>query len=240
MSAGSRNQLLDELNQRIREIEATVRPAHAAPVSLGIPAVENWLPERHLVPGSLVELLSSAGGAGAWTLALFFARNACGSGKVLVVVDGQACFYPPAAVSLGIEMDRLIVIHPKTLADAALAVDQSLRASAVGSVIGWYDRLTTAAFRRLQLAAESGGGLGLLLRPITARRTPSFAALRLLVTPVAEIATLRRVRLEALRCRGGPSGQSLILEFDDATGDVCLAAGLASAAGDARPTRAAK
>jgi protein ImuA len=240
MPAESRDQLLHELSQRIREIEATVRLAHSAPVSLGIPALEDWLPERRLVPGSLVELLSAAGGAGAWTLALFFARNACGSSKVLVVVDAQACFYPPAAVSLGIAMDRLIVIHPKTLADAALAVDQSLRSSAVGSVIGWYDRLTTAAFRRLQLAAESGGGLGLLLRPISARSTPSFAALRLCVTPKAEVAKLRRVHLESLRCRGGPSGQSLILEFDDATGDVCLAAGLASAAGDARPTRAAK
>jgi hypothetical protein len=240
MPTGSRDDLLSDLTQRIRNIELTVRPAHTSPVSTGIPALEQWLPERHLAPGSLVELLSSTDGAGAWTVAFFMARNACGSRKILVVVDGQARFYPPAAVAHGVDLSRLIVIHPRKLQDAALAVDQSLRTPAVGSVIGWYDRLATPAFRRLQLAAESGGGLGLLLRPSAAQGTPTFAALRILVTPLVASITPRRVRLDALRCRGGREGQSLILEIDDATGHVRVPAGMAPAAIDARPARAAQ
>jgi hypothetical protein len=240
MPAESKSQLLQDLNHRIRTMEGMARPTNASPLSLGIPALETWLPQQRLAPGSLIELLSGGGGAGAWTLALFMAKNACGPNKVLVVVDGNLRFYPPAASTLGIDLDRLIVIHPRKLSEAALAVDQSLRCQAVGSVLGWYDRLTSPAFRRLQLAAESGGGLGLLLRATSAERAPSFATLRLLVTPEMTNTPLRRVRVEGLRCRGGRPGQSLILEIDDATGDVRRAAGLAPATTGARPARAAK
>src|SRR5262249_46313196 len=149
---------------------------------------------------------------GALTLSLFMARRACRQDKVLIVVDQESRFYPPAAARQGIELDRLIVVHPRTPQDAVLAVDQSLGARALGAVICWPERLAAPAFRRLQLAAEAGGGLGLLLRPLTAQRTPSFAALRMLVTPVASDEAARRVRLEVLRCRGGKTGQSIILE----------------------------
>ena len=186
MPAGSRDQLLHELTQRIREIEATVRPDHAAPVSLGIPAVEDWLPERRLLPGSLVELLSSAGGAGAWTLALFFARNACGPGQVLVVVDGQACFYPPAAVSLGIEMEQLDRYSSQD------AGGRRTRGRSIAPSLGRRirHRLVRPADHSRLSAASTGGRERWRPGPSVAfdaaRHTPSFAALRLLVTPVAE------------------------------------------------------
>jgi hypothetical protein len=44
--------------------------------------------------------------------------------------------------------------------------------------------LADREFRRLQLAAETGGTLGLLVRPAQARDEPSWADLRLLVEPV--------------------------------------------------------
>jgi hypothetical protein len=259
MHSPAHNQLLGELAERIRQLEEVARPTGAEPLDLGIRALEDWLPGQSLAAGSLVELLSAVDGAGSWSLALFLARHACGPRKALVVVDSQGFFYPPAALKLGVDLRRLIVVRPRTLADAALAVAQSLRTPAVGSVLGWYDRLATPEFRRLQLACEAGGGLGLLLRPIRAQRTPSFAALRLLVTPVttailsrSERATKgnsslvprengdrrRHVRLEALRCRGGRVGQSLILEIDDATGDVRVPAGVAPATARAGAARA--
>lgn len=238
MHSPARHQLLGELAERIRQLEEVARPADAESLDLGITSLEGWFPGQGLAAGSLVELLSAVDGAGAWSLALFMARHACGPRKALVVVDAHGFFYPPAAVKLGVDLSRLIVVRPRTLADAGLAVAQSLRTPAVGSVIGWYDRLATSEFRRLQLACEAGGGLGLLLRPIKARRTPSFAALRLLVTPLAAGAARRQVRVEALRCRGGRVGWSLILEIDDAKGDVCVPAGVAPATTGARAARA--
>jgi protein ImuA len=234
MTSPSRAELLTDLRNRIRRLEDRTKSADRSRIDLGIPALEDWLPDGRLAAGSLVELLSPADGAGALTLALFMSRHACWQHKVLVVVDHQGHFYPPAAARLGIDLDRLIVVHPRTPQDAALAVDQSLRAAAVGSVLCWQDRLTTPAFRRLQLAAEIGGGLGLLLRPSTAQRAPSFAALRILVAPVASSEATRRIRLDLLRCRGGKTGQSTILEIDDATGNVRLPPHVATAASGAR------
>jgi len=45
-------------------------------------------------------------------------------------------------------------------------------------------RLSWLEARRLQLAAEQGGGLGLLIRPEAVRHQPSWADVRLLVEPL--------------------------------------------------------
>src|SRR6516162_2394587 len=137
----SRAELLNDLRDRIRRLEDHAPTVDRSRIDLGTPALEDWLPDGRLAAGSLVELLSSADGAGALTLALFMSRHACRQRKVFVVVDHQGRFYPPAAVRLGIDLDRLIVVHPRTPQDAALAVDQSLRTAAVGSVLCWQDRL---------------------------------------------------------------------------------------------------
>jgi protein ImuA len=234
MSSPSRARLLSDLQDRIRQLEDRTPTTGRREIDLGIAAIEGWLPNGKLASGSLVELFPLADGAGALTLALFMARQACSERKVFVVVDHQDRFYPPAAAHRGIDLDRLIVVRPRTSQDARLALDQSLRASAVGSVLCWQERLATSAFRRLQLAAEIGGGLGLLLRPSTAQRAPSFAALRMLVAPIASHDAVRRIRLDLLRCRGGQAGQSTILELDDATGDVRVPSRLATATLGAR------
>jgi hypothetical protein len=230
-----RDELLSGLRERLRQLEEVQRPTRAScSRRLGISAVEDWLPEKGLTAGSLIELFPVADGAGALTLGVFMARHCCDEGQALVVVDQQRVFYPPAAERRGISLDRLIVVRPRTVADAAFALDQALRSTAVGAVMAWPQRLTSTEFRRLQLAAEVGGGLGVLLRPMSAQRTASFAALRLLVAPVASNETVRQVRLEVLRCRGGMPGQAIILEIDDATGDVRVPRRLAAATPDSR------
>jgi protein ImuA len=225
--------VLQSLAQRIHEIEARANCRRQASFSLGSAALDGLLPAGRLPAGSAVELLSAAAGAGAWTLALLMAKHACGGGKVLVVVDGQRGFYPPAAAQWGIDLEQAIVVHPRNRREALLATNLSLRCSAVGAVVGYYDQLRTLDARKLQLAAEAGGGVGFLLRPHGALRVPSFAQLRLLIGPIASVAA-RRLRVEVVRCRGGKSGQWLLLEVSDETGHVRLLPELASPAAPAR------
>lgn len=262
--------VLRQLAQRIEEIEAGGQ-ARRATVPLGIPALDGILPARGLAGGSLVELLSSADGAGAWTLALLMARQAAGERKRLVVVDGTGSFYPPAAARWGLDVSRVIVVRPRTARDACAAVNLSLRCSAIGAVIARCDRLNSLEFRSLQLAAEAGGGIGFLLRSVGQVSKPvgqvskpakplaveqvsqpaitpgrlgnlphGFAAVRLLITPVASADKARRLQIDVLRCRGGKNGQSIIVEIDSETGAVRLPAPLAAAAAGARPARAAR
>lgn len=233
----SRRQLLDHLTQRIQEIEASWKAPGRPSCRPPIPGLADCLPEGGLPAGALIELLSARQGAGAWTLALLMAREACAPRKALVLTDFEGCFYPPGAARHGIDLERLIVVRPQKRRDAAIVAEQALRCPAVGAAIGWYDELRTLDVRRLQLAAEKGGGLGLLLRPAGALRVPSFAALRLLVTPVTAAAARRSLRLDVVRCRGGRSGKSVFLEIDDETGHVRLAAPVAAPAAVARAAR---
>jgi hypothetical protein len=236
MSA-ARSEVLRDLTQRIREIEAHSHPRRLPPLSLGIAPLDALLPEGRLPAGSLVELLSEADGTGAWTLSLLMAKQVCGDWKVLVLIDDQRCFYPPGAAQLGIDLDRSLVVRPRTRRDTLLATNQSLRCSAVGAVVGWCDQLRTLDARRLQMAAEAGGGVGFLLRPPGALRAPSFANLRLRIAPLAATDAARRLHVEVVRCRGGKDGQTMMLEIGNEKGDVRL---LPKVASPTAPTRKAR
>ena len=233
-----RGEIVRTLAQKIQEIESTLHRQDRCALSLGIPAFENLLDDQRVLAGSLIELLSAAEGSGAWTLAFFMAKHACEGGKALIVADSQRCFYPPAAARLGIDLNRLIVLRPSRPRDLYAGIEQSLRCAAVGAVVGWFDKMASVDGRRLQLAAETGGGIGFFLRPSTASRAPSFATLRLLITPAEPAIGRRRVAVEVVRCRVGKPGQSMVLEIDDETGHVHVLPEMAAPTPVLRPARA--
>lgn len=215
------------LAERIRTLETSFRLIEPTAIPLGAGGLGELFPGGRLSTGSLVELLPSAAGAGVWTLALLLARHACGERKALLIADAERCFYPPAARKYGIDLNRTIIVRARTSAEALLALAQSLRCPAVGAVLGALERLNDRDGRRLQLAAESGGAIGVLLRPIAALGAPSFASVRLRLDPLPSVrnashtvSALRRMRLEVLRCRGGYEGKALGVEVDDVTGHV--------------------
>jgi protein ImuA len=237
---------LKNLAERIAEIERKEHPCLQTAILVGMPAWEDVLLGGKLGAGSLVELLTAEEGAGGWTLALFMARYACGQRKVLVVADAERRFYPPAAWRLGIDLRRTVVIRPNEGKAALAAMTQSLRCAAVGAAIGKLERLGATDCRRLQIAAESGGGVGFILRPAAALSMPSFATVRLLVAPLPVFECLRSsttpqarcIQVEVARFRGGKTGQSLVLEIDDEKGHVRLPAGVADAKSPSSSARA--
>lgn len=237
----ARSKILQDLAERIAAIERQEHPCRQVASVMGMPAWGDILLGGDLGAGTLVELLTTEEGTGAWTLALFMARRACGERKVLVVADNEKRFYPPAAFRLHIDLQRMLVIRPKQRPQALAALTQALRCPAVGAVIGKLERLSAAECRRLQVAAETGGGVSFLLRSTAALRQPSFATVRLLLTPVANpvaSSTVRYVQVEVIRFRGSKAGQSLLLEIDDEKGHVRVPASLAAATSLSQPARA--
>ena len=156
-------------------------------VPTGVARLDEALPHGGLPTGAITEMLSPFEGAGAMELAFRAARAAAGGSRTVVVVDTRGDFYPPAAWRLGIAQDRLLVIRAPQIDQALWAIDQTLRCSAVAAVVAPIPRIDRASSRRLQLAAESTGAVGLLLRSAS-DRGHSFAAVQMLVEPVNPVA----------------------------------------------------
>ena len=161
-------------------------------VPTGLMSLDDALPHGGVPRGAITEILSNAPGVGAMSLAFRIARRCSltepatstpnDHGRI-VFVDTPGDFYPPAAWLHGIDPARLIVIRPTNERDAFWATDQSLRCSAVTAVIASLEKIDDRQSRRLQLAAESSGCVGLILRS-SRRVSHSFAAVRLLVEGV--------------------------------------------------------
>ena len=209
--------VLQNLAEQLRQFEATRWAAADGVISTGSPALDRLLPEGGFRRGSLVEWLSPGPGSGAATLALLAAQQALAAGGALVVVDRLRLFYPPAAARLGIALAKMIVVRPLNEADHAWALDQALRSRGVAAVWSSIDRADNRTLRRWQLAAETSGVVGFLLRSHQARHEPSWAELRLWVEPIATAPPLsgrnRRLRVEVLRSRARPTGGAVELEI---------------------------
>ncbi len=242
ISASTPAEIVERLTAQVRRIEGlhhcgSAQPGSALPVSTGCAALDRLLPGSGLRRGTLVEWLAPAAGSGTATLALIAARAACREERVLAVLDPARGFYPPAAAALAIDLERLLIVRPGERRDDSWALDQLLRSPAVGAVLAWPGDWEEAIFRRLQLAAETGGGLGFLLRPGSVRAEPSWAEVRLWAVPLAAPALPRQAlvlpregpaprhagrcwRIEILKVRGGQAGGIVDVELDERTGTL--------------------
>ena len=149
----------------------------------GFEVLDQVLPQGGLEAGSLVEWLSGGPGSGTLPLALQMARQVCGEDSLLVVVDRAKRFYPPALEAWGFSLERFLWVRPESVEDERWAVDQALRCSGVSAVWCSMGTLDSRWLRRFQLAAESGGTLGLLERPLSVQGQPSWADLQIVARP---------------------------------------------------------
>jgi len=245
--------LLEQLSDQIRAIELGGRRGSGltTAISSGCQELDRCLPDGGYAPGTIIEWIEPTLGCGGIYLAIAAARHAIADGKYLVVIDPQQRFYPPAARSMGIPIERLIVLRPDNESDVMWSIDQALRCSAVGAVVANLERVSELQARRFQLAAEQGQTLGCWLRPWKVQRAPSWAEIQWLVQPISSHKSVpspldsnmkqnvRRVGLESLRIRGGVVGRRWTLAIDTQsgritmekphaiTGSLCLAAQLA-------------
>jgi hypothetical protein len=233
MQSLSRLDLIRALRERTQRLEPSVRPAPAF-AGAGPPALERLLMGQGLERGTLVEWHSTSAGSGAATLALSVAGRLLEQGGALVAIDEVGELYPPALAGLGISLERTVLVRPgeSPAGWASLwAWEQALRCRGVAVVLGRTPGLNDRLFHRLQLAAETGGTLGFLLRPAGQRGGVSKAAVRLRVSAQPGLHR-RRFRVELLHCRGGRVGPGAAaeVEMDHETNHVRLVSELADPA----------
>jgi protein ImuA len=228
------------LRCRIAAIErggsGSPRPDGALP--LGLADIDAHLPWGGLAAGAVHEFLDGDGTAAGLALAgtpggaltgfaaALAGRAQCLRARPLVWIaprsDTRESLYGPGLAAFGLDPAHLVAVRIPPGGDFAAtalwAMEEALRTPAVGLVAAEIEDLDLTASRRLQLAAEAGGGLGLLLRRDTPHRdgaslppTASVSRWRISALPGGppEFAGLHldlpgapRWRAELLRARG--------------------------------------
>lgn len=138
-----------------------------------------------------------------------------GSGAI-VISDPQHRLYPPAAAQLGIPLSRLYLLHPKNREEELWALSECLASGGTSAVVAELGKLSQVEARRLQLAAERGGSLGLWIRPAGPISSIYAAATRLLIEPIPATATgcCQRWKIQLLHGHGCQIGRSIMLEYN--------------------------
>ncbi|PWG61662.1 translesion DNA synthesis-associated protein ImuA [Sediminicurvatus halobius] len=165
----------------------------------GFPELDTALPGGGLPAGALTEILHERQGIGELRLLMPALARLSREGRWIALIAPPYLPYAPALAAQGIDLSRLLLVHPPGHRDALWSVEQALRAGTCAAVLAWPRRCDDRSLRRLQLAAEAGDSLGLLFRPASAAAESSPAALRLHLTPARE----GKLELELIKCRGG-------------------------------------
>jgi hypothetical protein len=129
--------------------------------------------------GALTEIIMPRQGIGALRLLIPALARLSQGDRWICWVAPPHIPYAPALVNAGVDLSRILLVHPRAQQDGLWAVEQSLRSGNCAAVLAWPALDDKVILRRLQLAAEAGGALGVLFRPRHFVQRPSAAALRI-------------------------------------------------------------
>ena len=229
---------LDALRARIKQIEARRRHFQQV-LPFGVAALDARLPGGGLMLGGLHEVAGGGNGAVDGAAAALFAAGIAArtAGRVLWCATRPDLF-APALAQAGLATDRVIYLDGGDDKSVLACCEEGLRHGGLGAVVGEVARLSMTASRRLQLAAEGTGTIGLVLRrwrrPAEAadfgQPTAALTRWRVSALPSAPLPVLgvgrARWLVELIRCRGG-EGADFELEACDDAGRLAVPADLA-------------
>ena len=231
----ARSDRLAALRAEVRAIESA-GPEEARPcLPFGVEAIDARLAGGGLAGAALHEVAPDRTHLGDDAAATLFLASVAArtEGPVLWALGRRDLFAPGLALA-GLHPDRLLYAECGRDEDVLAVMEEGLRHGGLGAVVGEAARVPMAATRRLQLAAEEGGTLALMLKrwrksgadPLA---EPSAAVTRWRIAsapssplPVPGIGRARW-SLQLARQRGGES-HHWIMEGPDHEGRLALPA----------------
>ena len=225
-----------QLRETLRAIEGHDR-RRPPMLPFGIGAIDERLANEGLRLDALHEVTgegSSWGDDAAATLFIASIAARC-TGPVLWVVRARDLF-APGLYQAGLDPGRVLYAEAQDDAELLALMEEGLRHRGLGAVIGEARRVAIAQTRRLQLAAEGGHTITLLLKRAARDGAdplgmPSAAITRWRVASAPSMAVpweglgCACWRLACVRQRGGDPFE-LMVEAPDETGRIALPAGL--------------
>ena len=243
MSPSPPTPTIAELRQTLRAIEGDGHRRRPV-LPFGIGAIDERLAHGGLRLDALHEVAAEGPNWGDDAAATLFIAGVAARawGPILWVVRTRDLF-APGLYQAGLNPTRVLYAEARDDAEVLALVEEGLRHRALGAVIGEARRVPTAATRRLQLAAEGGRTVALLLKRLGREggdplSIPSAAITRWRVSSAPSAPTswggLGRAcwRLQCVRQRGGEPFE-LLVEAPDDTGRLALPARLVDRPGQA-------
>jgi protein ImuA len=228
---------LHHLRAQVRAIEAHARP-HATPLATGADGFDAAL-GGGLAIGGVSEFVPAAfmDEPASITFALACAATALAqrAGDLVIVEDGSHArlwggVYGPGLQALGVDPRRVLLVSTPTPKATHACLEDCARTTGLAGVLGFLGPkagFALAGARRVQLAAEQGGAVVMLVDSLrTPVFAPAFARLKIAAAP-SRGRVLRGASLPDLgppmwqvsleRARSGARPQSFELEYDYAT-----------------------
>jgi cell division inhibitor SulA/protein ImuA len=194
-----------ELNTRVWRGRGTT--AARAVISTGFQQLDDYLPGGGWPKGAITEVFVDGYGIGELALLMpalttLTRADPATPKKWVAWIAPPFVPYAPALQQRGVNIDRLLMIHPAPDPKSCLwAIEQVVRSGSSAGVLAWISAADDVILRRLQLAAEDQACWTLLFRPQNAGQQRSPAALRIKLSQHAA-----RTRVEIIKCRGGRPG----------------------------------
>lgn len=181
-TVGERASVVERLREQIRRVQAAPR-RYLVTLATGAPELDA-LGVFQL--GTAVEL-SGEEAAGRATVALSLVAAACREKRLAAWVDGPQELYPLAAVPMGVDLKRLLIVRPPAPGQLVWSTVQLLRSGAFTCVVLDVThtgvRLSMIDTRKLIDAARAGGSLLVVL---TSNAAPAQGLVRLVMSSRVE------------------------------------------------------
>lgn len=229
---------ISALREQIAKIETAGKPVREV-LPFGIPLIDGVLSGGGMRIGALHEVAGGGADVVDGAAAALFAGGIIARipGLVLWCVTRMDLF-APALAQVGLDPDRVIYAEAGNETAVLACFEEGLRHGGLAGVVGEVARLSMTVSRRLHLAAEASGTLGIAVRrwrrPSEAVDfgQPTAAVTRWRVTtmpseplPVPGVGRGRWL-VELLRARAGECAE-FVVDACDATGHLALPADLA-------------
>ena len=239
----------------LRHLASAFAVAGTTPPS-ALPFALPLLDEQLAAGGLRLDALHEAAGEGTgWAddaaATLFLTSIAARTHRCVLWVMRTRDLFAPGLYQAGLRPEQVIYAEAGSDAELLALMEEGLRHGGLGAVVGEARQVSTTATRRLQLAAEGGSTIALLLRRPPRQNADPFGVPSAAITRWRVASALSapvpwnglgrsRWRLQCIRQRGGNPFE-LIVEAADETGRLALPAQLADrpVAADGAPARAA-
>ncbi|CAN7694401.1 ImuA family protein [Rhizobium sp. LjRoot30] len=225
--------VISELRERIQHLEGANGKSRIV-LPFGAKLIDNRLPGGGLAHGAIHEF--AGGGAGTVdgaAAALFVAGIAARTKGKVVWCLARPDLFAPALAQVGLHPDRVIYVEAIREEYVLESAEEALRFGGIAAVVAEVVRLPMTASRRLQLAAEGSGTMGLIIRRWRRQSeandfghpTAATTRWRISVLPAEplQVPGVGRARwlAELIRVKAGESAD-FIVGACDAEGRICL------------------